>query len=98
MHVQTITFGLGGVSEEQYITDCHAVTPAVAATPGLLATMWLEDPENGRYGAIYFWEDGEAMERGRIWSHPDAVDVQIDDYGVLERLTRATQPVLTIVE
>ncbi len=98
MHIQTITFGLDGVTEEQYITDCHQVTATVASTPGLLATVWLEDPENQRYGGIYFWDDEEAMERGRIWAHPNAVDVRVEDYGVLPRLTKATQPVLTIVE
>ena len=98
MHIQTITFGLDGVSEQQYITDCHQATAAVASTPGLLATVWLESPENERYGGIYFWEDREAMERGRIWAHPNAVDVMVEDCGVLERLTRATQPVLSILE
>ncbi len=97
MHIQIITFALDGVTEEQYITDCHQVTAGVAATPGLLANVWLEDPENQRYGSIYFWEDQEAMERGRVWTHPNAVDILLDDYGVLERLTKATQPVISIL-
>ena len=70
----------------------------MASTPGLLATVWLEDPENQRYGGIYFWEDRQAMERGRIWAHPNAADLTVREFGVLERLTKATQPVISILE
>lgn len=97
MHVQVVTYSLRDVSEQEYITDATRVAPEIAAVPGLMAKIWLEDTENNRYGGIYFWEDREAMERGRIWTHPNAIDVVVDDYNVLPRLTKATEPVLSIV-
>lgn len=98
MQVQVVSYSLSGVSEQQYITDATQAAPQVASTPGLLATVWTEDPENGRYGAIYLWEDEEALQRGRIWIHPGADEVVMENYNVLERLTKATQPVLSLLQ
>ncbi len=97
MQVQVVSYSLNGVSEQQYITDATQAAAQVASTPGLLATVWTEDPENGRYGAIYLWEDEEAVERGRIWVHSGADDIMVESYNVLERLTKATQPVLSLL-
>lgn len=103
MHVQIVTFNLSGISEEDYIDVATEVAPQFASMPGLLAKVWLEDPPSNVYGGIYFWEDRESMERfvnGNLFegTNPEFAEIVAEDYGVLERLTRATQPVLEILE
>ncbi len=98
MHIQVVTYELGDVTEEQYLTDCNEIAGQVATLPGLLAMVWLENPEANRYGGLYIWEDRAAMERASTWAHPSAVDTSSEDYGVLENLTRQTQPVLQVLQ
>ena len=103
MHVQIVTFGLDGMPEHEYIDIATRLTPRFAALPGLLAKVWLESPDSGTYGAIYFWEDQEAMERFVAsdlfeGTHPGFAGLDSSDFSVLGNLTRATQPALTVVE
>lgn len=98
MQIQIVTYELAGVSEQQYLTDCNEVAGGIAGLPGLQAKVWLQNPEENRYGGLYVWESREAMEAGRTWAHPDATGIVSEDYGVLENLTRQTQPALRIVQ
>lgn len=103
MHVQIVTFDLGTMSEGEYIDVASRLAPRFAGLPGLLAKLWLESPESGVYGAIYLWEDQEAMDRfmaSDLFEGTNRAfgDVVSDDFAVLENLTRATQPVLTLLE
>ncbi len=97
MQIQVVTYELAGVSEQQYLTDCNEVAGAIAGLSGLLAKVWLENPELNRYGGLYVWEGRDAMEAGSTWAHPAATDVVSEDYGVLENLTRQTQPLLKVL-
>ncbi|MDP8938058.1 MAG: YdhR family protein, partial [Actinomycetota bacterium] len=103
MHVQIVTFNLGRMSEGEYIDVASRLAPRFAGLPGLLAKVWLESPESGVYGAIYLWDDVEAMDRflaTDLFEGTNAAftNLTVDDFSVLENLTRATQPVLTLVE
>jgi heme-degrading monooxygenase HmoA len=103
MHVQIVTFNLGRISESEYIDIASQLAPRFAALPGLLAKVWLENPDSGTYGAIYLWEDEEAMDRFMATdlfegSNRGFANLVTEDFSVLENLTRATQPVLTILE
>ena len=103
MYVQVVTFGLNGIDESQYLDAANDVAPRFAGRPGLLAKIWLEDPEQGRYGAIYFWEDRESMERlvhSDLFegANPEFSDVASEGFAILENLTAQTQPVIELVE
>ena len=103
MYVQVVTYSLEGISEDGYLDVANRLAPRVAGLPGLLAKLWLENAGGNRYGAVYFWDDLEAMERfsnsdlfeGEV---PEFTDFVAEEFGVLENLTAMTQPVLEILE
>ena len=41
MHAQVVTFGLNGITEEQFHEACGAEPQTFANLPGLLAKIWL---------------------------------------------------------
>jgi len=104
VHVQVITFGLKDITEEQFEAVCGADAPAFATLPGLLAKVWLRDPETNTYGGMYLWSDQEAYERyikGEIFDsikgNEHLNNVESRDYGVFEDLTARTMPKLRAV-
>lgn len=102
MFVQTVRFGLNETSESEYLDIANEVAPQYSSIPGLLAKLWLDKAEDGAYGAVYFWEDQESMERycrGDLFegSNPGFAGVVSNGAPVLENLTRSTQPVLEVL-
>ena len=97
MHVQIITFGLKGISEEDYSKIAEAVAPAIAAMPGLVSKAWLANPETNTYGGAYIWQDRGAMEayaetevfKG-MTTNPHFEGVTVKDFAVLENPTHIT--------
>jgi heme-degrading monooxygenase HmoA len=103
MYVQVVTYGLAGIGEGEYLDVANEVAARFSAMPGLLAKLWLANTDEGRYGAVYLWEDREAMERflrSDLFEafNPEFDDVSVEDFDVLENLTAATQPVLQVLE
>ncbi len=103
MYVQVVTYGLVGIDEGDYLDVANDVAPRFAGMPGLLAKLWLGNTEEGRYGAVYLWEDRESMERfvhSDLFEafNPEFAEVAVEDFDVLENLTAVTQPVLQILE
>ncbi len=102
MYVQVVTYGLG-MSESDYLDIANEVAPRFANLPGLLTKVWLDDPDLGRYGALYLWEDRESMERflrSDLFegTNPEFVEVESEGFSILENLTAQTQPVIELVE
>lgn len=104
MHAQVVTFGLNGITEEQFHEAVGPDTKLFANLPGLLAKIWLRDPEHGTYGGLYIWADQEAYERyvkGEIFNAIKAdqnlKNVESRDFGVFEDLTSVTMPRLRAV-
>ena len=102
MHVQVVTYGLA-MSESEYLDIADEVAPRFSALPGLLTKVWLDDPDLGRYGALYLWEDRESMERflrSDLFegTNPEFVEVESEGFSILENLTAQTQPVIELVE
>ena len=104
MHAQVITFGLNGITEEQFREACGADAPTFANLPGLLAKIWLRDPETNTYGGLYLWADQETYERyikGEVFNAIKAdqhlKDVESRDFGVFEDLSSLTMPKLRAV-
>ena len=103
MYVQVVTYGLAGIGEDEYLDVAHRVAPRFSGMSGLLAKLWLGNTDEGRYGAVYLWEDREAMERfvrSDLFEafNPEFDDVAVEDFDVLENLTAVTQPVLQVLE
>ena len=103
MHVQVVTYALEGIPESEYLDISNELAPSFSNIPGLQAKIWLDDPDRGRYGAVYFWEDKESMERflrSNLFegTNPQFAGVESEGFAILENLTAQTQPVLDIVE
>ena len=97
MHVQIITFGLKGISEEDYSKMAEAVAPAISAMPGLVSKAWLADPETNTYGGAYIWQDCEAMKayaetdiHKAMATNPHFEGVTMKNFAVLENPTHVT--------
>ena len=104
MHAQVVTFGLKDITEEQFVEVCGADAPTFASLPGLLAKVWLRDPETNTYGGLYLWADQEAYERyikGDVFSSIKANEhlkgVESRDFGVFDDLSSLTMPKLRAV-
>lgn len=103
VYVQLVTFTLDGPTEEQYHDACREETGVFADLPGLLAKIWLRDPDTGTYGGLYLWQDRDSYEN---YTRSDIFRAIQDDasfQGVTSRgfdhfedLTKATQPGLTV--
>ncbi|MBA2752235.1 MAG: YdhR family protein [Actinobacteria bacterium] len=103
MYVQIVTYNLNGVSEQDYIDVAHQVASQFDAMGGLQAKVWLRNPDSNSFGAVYFWDDREAQERFAAsdlfeGTYPGFANVVSEGYEVYDQLTRATQPVIDIVE
>jgi heme-degrading monooxygenase HmoA len=104
MHAQVITFGLNGITEEQFREACGADAPTFAKLPGLLAKVWLRDAETNTYGGLYLWDDQESYEtyiKGEIFNAIKAdqnlKNVESRDFGVFDDLSTQTMPKLRAV-
>lgn len=104
MHAQVVTFGLEGITEDQFQEASAGLTPTFANLPGLLAKVWLRDPETNTYGGLYLWADQEAYEsyiKGEVFNAIKAdsnlKDVESRDFGVFEDLSSLTMPKLRAV-
>ena len=103
MYVQVVTYALEGMQESEYLDISNELAPSFANIPGLQAKIWLDDPDRGRYGAVYFWDDKESMERfvrSNLFEGTNTAftEVESEGFAILENLTAQTQPVLDIVE
>ncbi len=103
MYVQIVTYNLNDVSEQDYIDIAHQVAPQFSAMGGLQAKVWLRNEDSNAYGAVYIWDDRESQERfvaSDLFeaTYPGFVNVVSEGYEVFEHLTRATQPMLEILE
>jgi heme-degrading monooxygenase HmoA len=99
MHVQVVTYRVADISEPEFIEANREFAEMMAAVPGLLAKAWLQGADQNVYGGLYLWQDRESYETflaGDLWPEvvkdDSALDLASDDFGVMEELTRATQP------
>lgn len=98
MHIQVVTFGLQGVSDEEYQAGCQEAAETFAGIPGLISKVWLRDEMRGVYGGMKVWRDRQAMEaylKSHIWrelvTDPNIVNAHTQDFGVIEGPTRVTR-------
>ncbi len=104
MHLQFVTYRAGEMTDREFIDANQEFAAAMAEVPGLLAKLWLKDPNGGVYGGVYLWRDRAAFEAfvaGELWSSvlDDESIAELDsrDFETMQELTSATQPGLKIV-
>lgn len=105
MRVQIITFQLRGLSDAEYREMCDALAEAVAALPGCLSKIWLEDKASNRYGGVYVWRDQAAMTAAMasdlmqsVANHPNLSGFEAHDFGILEGPSRVTRGLPELVD
>ena len=103
MYVQLVTFTLDGPTEAQYHEACRQETDVFTQLPGLLAKIWLRDPDTGTYGGLYLWRDRGCYEDyinsdvfRAIQQDQSFAGVTSHGFDHFEDLTKATQPGLTV--
>lgn len=102
MFVQVVTYALEGIDEGEYLDISNELAPSFSNIPGLQAKIWLDDRDRDRYGAVYFWDDKESMERflrSNLFegTSGEFTEVESEGFAILENLTAQTQPVLDVV-
>jgi len=105
MHTIVITFSLTpDMSDARYREVCADMAPAFAGFPGLLAKVWLADPDANRYGGIYLFADDAAADMyldsalfRTVRTFPQFTDLTMLRMPVDETATRRTQPGLAVV-
>jgi hypothetical protein len=91
-------------SQEQFTAATAEHVPLFAELDGLLAKIWIADPESGTKGAIYLFGDRSALDAylesdlfASILAEPSFEGTSWRRYQVLDELTAMTQPGIQIV-
>ena len=103
MEALVVTFKTNA-SREQFTAATAEHVPLFAELDGLLAKIWIADPESGTYGGIYFFRDRTALDAylesdlfESILAEPSFEGTSWRRYQVLDELTVKTQPGIQIV-
>ena len=91
-------------SQEQFTAAHAGDAPVFAEVEGLLAKIWIADPESGTKGGIYLFGDRTALDAylesdlfAGILAEPSFEDTSWRSYQVVDELTARTQPGIQIV-
>jgi hypothetical protein len=91
-------------SQEQFTAAHAADAPVFAEVDGLLAKIWIADPESGTYGGIKLFRDRTALDAylesdlfESILAEPSFEGTSWRRYQVLDELTARTQPGIQII-
>jgi hypothetical protein len=103
MEALVVTFK-NDANQEQFTAATAGHVPVFAELDGLLAKVWINDPESRTYGGIYFFSDRSALDAylasdvfASILAEPSFEDASWRRYEVLDELTAGTQPGMQIV-
>jgi hypothetical protein len=104
MHVQVVTYRLADISDPEFIEANREFADMMATMPGLLAKVWLKDPDEKIYGGVYLWEDRQSCQNfltGELWGEvlkdETVMGLTSHDYTVNDELTKVTQPGLKVL-
>jgi hypothetical protein len=104
MHVQVVTYRLDEMSDSEFNEANREFADAMAAVPGLLAKVWLKDPDGGTYGGVYLWENRQACQHflaselwGEVETDESVRDLESHDFVVNDEMTKVTQPGLQVL-
>src|SRR5262249_13644026 len=99
-----VTYRLDEIGDPEFNEANREFADAMAAVPGLLAKVWLKDPDDGTYGGVYLWEDRQACQDflgNELWGEGkkdgSVVDLASRDFAVNDEMTKITQPGLQVL-
>jgi hypothetical protein len=103
MILRTVNFTLCGIDEEQYLRHAGAIADGFNRWEGLIAKLWLSDPQSGTFGGAYLFADQASADASRatdlfrkMQNNPSFADLSVREYEVIESLTAITGgPALT---
>ena len=91
MFIRVVTFGLNGISTDEYEHSAATLVDAFAAWPGLDTKYWLADYENGTFGGVYLFESKADADQSRTTSlftglvdNPAFTDLTIQEFDTLD--------------
>ncbi|HEV2071322.1 MAG TPA: YdhR family protein [Acidimicrobiales bacterium] len=97
MQILIVTFGLEGLSEAEYYRGCDSEAPTFADIPGMIAKVWIADPDTNTYGGVYTFRDPESLEAylgcdlfRAMQEAPEFTGLTAKRFAVLEGPTRIT--------
>lgn len=103
MEALVITFKTEA-SQEAFTAANEENAPVFAAVDGLLAKIWIVDPDSNTYGGIKLFGESAALDAyleselfKSILEEPSFEDVSYRRYRVIEELTAKTQPAIQII-
>lgn len=103
MEALVVTFK-NHASQEQFTAATAEHAPVFAELDGLLAKIWIADPESGTKGAVYLFSERTALDAylesdlfAGIVAEPSFEGTSWRSYHVLDELTARTQPGIQIV-
>jgi quinol monooxygenase YgiN len=102
MEALIVTFTTDATPEE-FTAANEDDAPAFADVDGLLAKIWIVDPDSNTYGGIKLFRDSAAVEKylgsdifKSIVEDPTVKDATCRRYQVIEELTAKTQPEIDV--
>lgn len=102
MKALVVTFKTEATIEE-FTAANEEEAPAFADVDGLLAKIWIVDPDTNTYGGIKLFRDSAAVEKylgsdnfKSIVEDPTVEDAAYRRYQVIEELTAKTQPEIDV--
>jgi hypothetical protein len=102
MEALIVTFKTQATIDE-FTTANEEEAPAFADVDGLLAKIWIADPDSYTYGGIKLFRDSAAVDRylesdifKSIVEDPSVEDATYRRYQVIESLTAKTQPEIEV--
>jgi hypothetical protein len=97
MYLRIVTFGLAGITEDQYEAVATDAAPGFRAWPGLQAKWWLADRDHGVFGGVYVFDSKDAADASRstelfqaLTANPALADVTIREFDTLPAPTAVT--------
>ena len=103
MEALVVTF-TNHANQEQFTAATAEHVPVFAEVDGLLAKIWIADPETSTYGGIYLFDDRTALDAylesdlfQSILAEPSFEGTSWRRYQVLDELTVRSQPGIQIV-
>jgi Putative mono-oxygenase ydhR len=97
MYIRVVTFGLAGITAEQYARHAEAIAADFTAWPGLRAKFWLADGPGDRFGGVYLFDSKDDADRSRetplfagLLHNPALTGLTVDEYETLAAPTAVT--------
>jgi hypothetical protein len=96
MHAFVVLYGLRGIDTAAHVELTDQLAPALAAVPGLVSRMQLEDVATSRYGTFYLFASKTDFDRfvaselyGVTHEHAAVTEVAASDFAVPDRGRRS---------